>query len=289
VPCAVFYPHLSSGRIVEEKKRRKEKQEERRENMELNLTESANEWAVRTYGCVKLAHEGRTKRAVKIASALARDPMGSFPKQLGNQAATKATYRFLESAHTSYEHLMAPHLEQTKAMMQQQKRILLIQDGTEIDYTHHPKTRELGPVGKGNRHQGYLLQTVLAVEPMTRQVLGIAAQEAFVRQSAPVGETSHERDKRTGKESEVWGRQARQVGTPPPGTDYLHVGDRGSDIFAFLQECLKLNCGFEVRVKHDRRVDVRVDQAERPVSSGARRSGTQRPAGQAPPGICSRW
>ena len=41
-------------------------------------------------------------------------------------------------------------------------------------------------------------------------------------------------------------------------------------------------CGFLVRVQHDRRVDLRVDQAETPLPPGARRYGTQRPAGQDP-------
>src|SRR5438445_11326313 len=104
---------------------KKEERQERQEKMELNMRESATEWAVMTYGSVMLGHEQRTKRAVKIASALARDPMASLPKQLGGQAATKAGYRFLESAQTSYEQLMHPHLQQTTALMQQPKRGLL--------------------------------------------------------------------------------------------------------------------------------------------------------------------
>ena len=249
--------------------------------MERNMRSSANEWAVMTYGSVRLGDERRTQRAVKMASALARDPMATFPKQLGGQGATKAGYRFLESAQTSYEQLMRPLLEQTKALMQQQKRVLLIQDMTEVDYEHHPKTRGLGPIGNGS-HQGYLLQTVLAVEPTRKEVLGIAAQEAFLRVPAPAGETSGERDKRKQKESQVWQRQAQRIGAAPEGCEYIHVGDRDSDIFAFLRECLTQECGFLVRVQHDRRVDVRVDQAETPLPPGARRYGTQRPAGQDP-------
>jgi len=171
-----------------------------------------------TYGSVRLTDERRTQRAVKIASALARDPMASLPKQLGGQAATKAAYRFLESGQTSYEQLMRPHLEQTKAMMQRQKRVLLLQDMTEVDYEHHPKTRGLGPIGNGS-HQGYLLQTVLAVDPTSKQVMGIAAQEAFLRQPAPPGETSQQRDKRKQKESEVWQRQAQHIGAAPQGCE----------------------------------------------------------------------
>jgi hypothetical protein len=176
---------------------------------------------------------------------------------------------------------MRPHLEQTKALMRQQKRVLLIQDMTEVDYEHHPKTRGLGPLGNGN-HQGYLLQTVLAVEPSSKQVIGIAAQEAFLRVPAPPGETSGERDKRKQKESQVWQRQAQRIGAAPEGCEYIHVGDRGSDIFAFLRECQKQGCGFEVRVQHNRRVDLRVDQAEAALPAGARRYGSQRSAKHEP-------
>jgi Transposase DNA-binding/Transposase Tn5 dimerisation domain len=250
--------------------------------MEVSAILEANEWAVKTYGNVRLGDERRTQRAVQIASAMARDPMASIPKQMGGTAATKATYRFLESAKTSYEHLIRPHLSQTREQMQEKKRLLLIQDMTEVDYAHHPKTQGLGPIGNG-RHQGYLLQSVLAVEPSRKQVLGIAAQEAFLRQPAPEGETSAQRDKRKEKESEVWQRQAEAIGRAPQGCEWIHVGDRGSDIFQFLLTCLKLGCGFLVRVKHDRRVDLLVDQGETPLPPGARRYGKQRPAGQEAP------
>ena len=142
----------------------------------------------------------------------------------------------------------------------------------------------MGPVGQGNHH-GYLLQTVLAVEPQSQQVLGIAAQEPFLRQPAPPGETSQQRAKRAHKESEVWQRQVQRMGAAPAGCEYIHVGDRGSDIFAFLRECQEQRCGFLVRVQHNRRVDLRVDQAERPVPSAARRHGSQRerhPGARAP-------
>jgi len=234
-----------------------------------------------TYGAVRLGDERRTQRAVRMAEALARDPMGSLPKQLGGEGPTKAGYRFLENSKTSYEALMVPHLQQTGEQMQERKRILLIQDMTEIDYAHHPKTRGLGPIGNGSHH-GYLLQSVLAVEPCDRQVLGLAAQEALLRQPAPPGETSHQRDKRKQKESQVWQRQVEQIGMAPQGCEYVHVGDRGSDIFAFLRACLKQGCGFLVRVQHDRRVDLQVELLETPLAPGAQRYGKQRSARHEP-------
>lgn len=247
--------------------------------MQMQSMQTATQWAVMSYGAVLLADERRTMRAVSIAEAMASDPMGSLPAQMGSQAATKAVYRFLESPQVSYERLMRPHLLQTQTLMQQQQRVLLIQDTTEVDYQHHPRTRGLGPVGQGSHH-GYLLQTVLAVEPQSQQVLGIAAQEPFLRQPAPPGETSQQRAKRAQKESQVWQRQAQRIGVAPVGCNSIHVGDRGSDIFAFLRTCEQLGCGFVVRVRHDRRVDLRVEQAETAVPAAARRHGSQRAAGE---------
>ncbi len=56
--------------------------------MEVSAILEANEWAGMTYGGVRLGDERRTQRAVQIASAMARDPMASFPKQMGGQAAS---------------------------------------------------------------------------------------------------------------------------------------------------------------------------------------------------------
>lgn len=241
---------------------------------------SAKQWAAMTYGPVRLGDQRRTQRAVMMAERMAADPQASLPAQMGNWANTKAAYRFLESGQIHYEQLMRPHLSQTQALMRAQAGpILLIQDMTEVSLKHHPATSGLGPIGPGNKGgKGYLLQSVLAVQPKERQVLGLAAQEAFLRQRAPKGETSAGRRKRKQKESQVWIRQVEAIGSAPQGQSYVHVGDRGSDIFAFLRACTEQGCGFLVRVQHDRRVDQEVAQAETPIAPGATRHGTQRPA-----------
>jgi hypothetical protein len=259
-----------------EETRRKEEEEGKKEMIEASTLLSAKEWAVLTYGSVQLGDQRRTERAVALASEMARNPGASLPAQMGNPAATKAAYRFFENPKVSYDKLIRPHLRQTQDLLPQHRRILLIQDTTEVDFYQHPKTSGLSQVGKKKNHQGYLLQTVLAVEPSSKQVLGIAAQEPFLRQAAPVGETSHGRSKRPDKESQVWLRQVESIGSPAPGCQYIHVGDRGSDIFAFLRECQKHNSDFLVRVQHDRCVDLLVDEPEVPVP--ARRHGKQKTA-----------
>jgi hypothetical protein len=231
--------------------------------METSTLLSAQQWAQQTFGEVRLGHRSRTERAVMMAAAIAADPAASLPKQMESEAALHAAYRFLQTPEVSYERLMRPHVEQTRQVMGQHKQVLLIQDTTEVDYQHHPTTTGLGPIGNGTHH-GFLLQTVLAIEPVSRQVLGIAHQEPFLRKAVPKGETKRERERRQ-RESQVWERSVQAIGEPPAGVQWIHVGDRYSDMFPFLWACRQQHCDFVVRAAQDRCVDLLVEQADAPV------------------------
>jgi hypothetical protein len=121
---------------------------------------------------------------------------------MGSEAALHGASRFLQTPDVTDEQLIGPHVEQTREAMGQPERVVLIQDTTEVDDQQHPMTTALGPIGNGTHH-GFLLQSVLAVLPDTRQVLGLAHQEPFLRQPAPKGETRRERAQRE-RESQVW-------------------------------------------------------------------------------------
>ena len=58
----------------------------------------------------------------------------------------------------------------------------------------------------------------------------------------------------------------RAIGAPPPGVQWIHVGDRASDLFPFLRACLEQGCAFVVRASYDRCVDLLVEQADTPVA-----------------------
>jgi hypothetical protein len=231
------------------------------------------EWAAQTFGSVRLGDQRRTERAVKMAQAIAHDPAASLPAQMQGEAALQAAYRFLQTPDVSYEKLIQPHLSQTREAMGKPERVLLIQDTTEVDYQQHPTTTGLGPIGNGT-HQGYLLQSVLAVVPSTREVLGLAHQEPFLRQPAPKGETKWQRTQRE-RESQVWERSVQAIGAPPAGVQWIHVGDRYSDMFPFLSLCQQQHCDFVVRAAQDRCVDLLVEQADAPVPT--RSHHTRRP------------
>jgi len=219
---------------------------------------SPRRWARETFGAVQLRDVRRTQRAVGLAAALLRRPQASLPEQLCAPAALKAAYRLLGEADVTYQHLLTPHWEQTRQAAGAQPVVLMVQDTSTIDYTHHPKTTGLGPIGDG-RGKGYLLQSVLAVLPAPRQVLGLAHLEPFLRESAPP-QTSAQRKQRD-RESLVWVRAVQAVGSPPAGVQWVHVGDRGSDFFEFFAACRTQHTDFLVRAAQDR--CVQDEQGER--------------------------
>jgi hypothetical protein len=210
-------------------------------------------WAERTFGGVQLHDRRRTRRAVKAASNLAENPLGSLPAQMHTWKETKALYRLLDEPDVTFAALMQPHLQQTREQALSSPVVLLVQDTTDIDLSHRRKISGVGQIGN-ERGRGFFVQTVLAVRPATREVLGCMAQEPFVRIPAPEGEQRSQRRQRVERETDVWMRQVQAIGTPESASMWVHVGDRGADMFPFFQACRSTQTHFLVRAAQNRRV-----------------------------------
>src|SRR5258708_31320840 len=183
-------------------------------------------WAEQTFGGVRLHDLRRTKRAVQAASKLAENPLGSLPAQMQTWKENKALYRRLPEPDVTCAALMEPHLQQTRDQANSSPVVLLVQDTTALDLSHRHKISGVGQIGN-ERGRGFFVQTVLAVGPQTREVLGGMAQEPFVRWPAPQGEQRHQRRKREARETDVWVRPLHSVGTPPAGSVRGPAGARG--------------------------------------------------------------
>jgi len=121
--------------------------------------------------------------------------------------------------------------------------------------SHRHKISGMGQIGN-ERGRGFFVQTVLAVRPQTREVLGCMAQEPFVRIPAPQGEQRHQRLKRQERETDVWMRQVQHIGMPNAGSMWVHVGDRGADMFPFFLACRANQTHFLVRAAQNRRTEA---------------------------------
>jgi hypothetical protein len=226
--------------------------------------EHPDKWAEETFGTTELGDLRRTDRLVKMATAIAENPSASLPESMCNWADTLAAYRFLDNEAVTHEQIMTPHWRTTRQEAMQRSRVLLAADTTDINLSSHETAEGLGPIGRGNKAQGFFVHTVLAMDADSQQLLGCMYQEPFVRQPAPKGETKAQRKKRV-RESQVWERSIQAIGPVPDQQKWIYVGDRGSDIYTFWQTCEQLGYDFVVRVAQDRRVLLdEIPEAEDP-------------------------
>src|SRR2546423_3755939 len=216
-------------------------------------------WAEQTFGGVQLHDKRRTRRTVQAASSLAENPLGSLPAQMHTWKESKALYRLLDGPDVTFAALMQPHFQQTRQQANASPVVVLVQDTTDIDLSHRRKISGVGQIGN-ERGRGFFVQTVLAVRPQTREVLGCMAQEPFVRIPAPNGEQRSQRRKREERETDVWMRQVQAIGTPESASMWVHVGDRGADMFPFFQACQATQTHFLVRAAQNRRVQESEDE-----------------------------
>ena len=124
--------------------------------------------------------------------------------------------------------------------------VLFVQDTTQLDYTHFPTMKGLGPIGDGNG-RGLLLHSTLGVVPsQTPHILGLAHQQVVLRRAADETPSRH----RPSPEGQVWARAAEAIGSPPDDVLWVHVGDRGSDDYRFMDACRDKH--FLIRVMRNR-------------------------------------
>lgn len=214
-----------------------------------------DQWAEQTFGQARLGDQRRTRRAVKVACGMVRDPTASLPKQQQSWKAVKALYRLLDEEDVTFEALMHSHWHQTRVRLQAEALVLLVQDTTTLDLSDHSQMTGLGPIDNANG-QGLLLQTVLAVVPQTHAVVGCLAQHPFVRIPAPPNEQRYQRRHRGQRETDIWMRLVEQVGQPAGPGLLVHVGDRAADMLPFFRSCLSTQTHFVVRAAQNRRVQA---------------------------------
>ncbi len=233
--------------------------------MEAMSVLDAKRWAAETFGAVELADPRRRDRVVQVAAAMAENPAASLPTQMGDPSALQAAYRLFNNEAIHFEQVQEPHWQQTREQARQRKQVLLVQDTTDLNYSQHPKTKGLGPIGRGNKSQGFFLQSVLAVDAHTGEILGLAYEEPYVRQSVKKGETRAQRLQRD-RESQVWERAVQAIGPAFSDVQWIHVGDRGADIFRLFQHIQRQGGDFLIRVAQDRCVQAEQGAQEEEVT-----------------------
>ena len=113
---------------------------------------------------VDLGDARLNRRAQRMLEDLGGKPTASIPAACGGWNETLAAYRFFDNPKVRPEKLLAPHRQATLRRMAEHPVVLVIQDTTELDYTHHAALNGLGPLAN-DPCRGMLLHVSLAVTP----------------------------------------------------------------------------------------------------------------------------
>ena len=202
------------------------------------------------------------------------NPDASLPCQHdGSWACLKGAYRLLSNSAVHPQAMQQPHRDLTWHSCRKAAVVLVVQDDTELDFSRRAtrgSVKGMGPLSGSGHGRGLYQHTALAVEASSRRVLGILDQRWWVRaEKTHDGETRRQRQART-TEADRWEQVARGLAgrhEPWDRTRLIHVGDRGSDVWRFMQACGELDHGFIIRAQHDRWVS----EAQTPGSTASGR------------------
>jgi hypothetical protein len=218
------------------------------------------QWAQQEFGFAQLGDQRRNRRLVKIATGLGARPGGTLPQAFADWAELKAAYRFLSQPRVTYEQILTSHWERTRSACREPGEYLIIEDSSDLDFSDHPATQDLGVIGDG-RGRGFALHTALAVrvEAWTLEqrpegtVVGLFDQQCCCPRPAPKGEGRRARLSRPRK-SQWWAAGFRWAGPPPRGCQWIYVADRESDFYEPMQRCQQHRVDFIIRAYQDRRL-----------------------------------
>src|SRR5438067_750020 len=193
-------------------------------------------WAVSEFADAALGDERRTKRLVELAHILGQHPTAALPEACGDGGMLKAAYRFFDNDAIDAQDLLQSHVESTYRRLDYASVVLAVQDTTEVNWTRHPATQGLGPLGHTACH-GLLVHTTLAFTP-ERVPLGLLAQQVWARDPNDSGKRARRKQLPISqKESQKWLHSLDAVDTARdccPTTHLISVGDREADVYDVL-------------------------------------------------------
>jgi hypothetical protein len=220
------------------------------------------DWAISEFGHAELGDDRRTDRLLMIATAFAEQPTAPIPQACGPGPATQGAYRFFENDDIDPEAIRDAHHQATLARLREHSVVLALQDTSTLNYSTHPQTEGLGPIGtRRQKIIGLLLHSTLAVTP-SGLPLGMLHTAVRARDPKVAGSAKQRHSKPIAqKESHKWLDSlsaCQQVAPQCPETLLVNVTDREGDLYDLFAQALAPTddprVHLLVRSRHNRRL-----------------------------------
>jgi len=217
------------------------------------------DWAEQEFGSAELGDERLRRRLLTLARDFYERPQANVPQACQSRAKTRAAYRFFDHPDITMDALLKPHYESTVKRIGEQSVVLVVQDTTTLNYSAHPLTQGIGPIGpkKTKGAIGLLLHDSMAFNT-AGTALGLLDVQCWARDPQQYGKRAlrHSRSIEH-KESQKWLKSfeaVREAQKHCPNTTLVSVGDREADIYELFDLATTNSCGAQllVRAEHNR-------------------------------------
>lgn len=190
---------------------------------------------------IDLGDDRLNRRVRDVLSRLYQSPSVSPTAAMHGWAEMMGAYRLFDQPECTQEAILAPHRQAVLARVREHRRVLLVQDTTELDYTAKTRQAGRGPLSSEQR-QGYFLHTQWVI---TEDRLPLGAWDCQTYARDPEVGVAAERKKKCieQKESFRWlegYRQACTLALQAPGVQVISCADREGDIYEVFAEWQKL-------------------------------------------------
>jgi hypothetical protein len=218
-------------------------------------TEPAH-WMEEEFGGAKLGDKRLVDRLMQLGESFFARPTANIPEACMNTAATKAAYRFFDNNDVTMEAILAPHFQATEARLHHHKLVLVAQDTSSLNYTHHGATTGLGPINTTkDQGVGLLLHDTMAFTPEGTP-LGLLDVQLWARDAANAGQSKQRKTKSIeDKESFKWLKSYRSVCAVQarcPNTRLVVVADREADIYELFADSVQIRKSAELLIRAEK-------------------------------------
>jgi len=224
--------------------------------MEAERPSALRSFGEQHFGSCVFGDSRLTDRVVFTADRMMQHPGGTLPDKLNDNASLMGMYRMVNNKKVSHEKLMAGHFARTRRLMNEVSGVVLvIHDTTEADFSGLDSVNGLGSLGNGGC-EGFLVHNSLAYDYDQKEVIGLANQTLHVRRKVPKKETPKQKREHPQRESRLWKKGWVALGPAAPGKLRVNLGDRGADMFEFIEAVEKDRDHYCIRSKSNRIIEM---------------------------------
>jgi hypothetical protein len=190
------------------------------------------DWIEAELGGANMGDARLTARLLEMTGMFYAKPTANIPQACGSAMAAKAAYRFLDNEKVQWQAILDPHYAATEARVREQPVVLVAQDTTSLNYSTHPHTQGLGPIGtQSETVRGLMVHDTLAFTPKGVP-LGLLDLQCWAREGIGSREERHSKPI-ADKESFKWLQSYAAVSAVQQRvrkTQMVVMADREADI-----------------------------------------------------------